>query len=48
MNVKIKKLSENAVIPSYAHDGDCVMDIVATRKWIDDYGNICYGTDLAF
>lgn len=48
MNVKIKKLSENAVIPSYAHDGDCGMDIVATRKWIDDYGNICYGTDLAF
>lgn len=48
MNVKIKKLSENAVIPSYAHDGDCGMDIIATRKWIDDYGNICYGTDLAF
>lgn len=48
MNVKIKKLSDDAVIPSYAHDGDCGMDIVATRKWIDDYGNICYGTDLAF
>lgn len=48
MNVKIKKLSDKAVIPAYAHVTDAGMDIVATRKWTDKYGNICYGTDLAF
>lgn len=48
MKIKIKKLSENAVVPSYAHPTDAGMDIIATRKWTDDYGNICYGTDLAF
>lgn len=48
MKVKIKKLSEKAVIPAYAKPGDMCMDIVATRRWTDKYGNICYGTDLTF
>ncbi len=30
VTVKFKKLDENAVIPSYAHDGDVGMDITAT------------------
>lgn len=48
MNIKIKRLSNKAVIPTYAHVTDAGMDIVATRRWTDEYGNICYGTDLAF
>lgn len=48
MNVKIKRLSDEAVIPTYAHPTDAGMDITATRRWTDEYGNICYGTDLAF
>ena len=30
MQVKIKKLSPEAVIPQYAKDGDAGMDLVAT------------------
>lgn len=47
MYVKIKKLDPNAVIPQYAHNGDAGMDLVATRMWIDEQGNICYGTGIA-
>lgn len=48
MQVKIKKLDENAVIPQYAKKGDAGMDLTATSKFYDEYGNICYGTGLAF
>lgn len=48
MEVKIKKLHENAVIPSYAKDGDAGMDLTATSKSYDDHGNVVYGTGLAF
>lgn len=48
MKVKIKKLVENAVIPQYAKPGDCGMDITAISKVVDEYGNISYGTGLAF
>lgn len=48
MKVKIKKLNENAVIPQYAKKGDAGMDLTATSKFYDEYGNICYGTGLAF
>lgn len=48
MEVKIKKLNENAVIPRYAKDGDAGMDLTATSKYYDEYGNVCYGTGLAF
>jgi dUTP pyrophosphatase len=46
MIVKIKKLVENAVIPSYAKDGDAGMDLTATSKWFEG-SNVCYGTGLA-
>ena len=46
--MKIKKLVENAVIPTYAKDGDAGMDLVATSMSEDGYGNIVYGTGLAF
>jgi dUTPase len=38
MDIKIKKLNENAVIPKYAKPGDAGMDVVATSINItDDY-----------
>ena len=47
VNVKIKKLDENAVIPQYAHPGDAGMDVTAVSINVtDDY--IEYGTGLAF
>ena len=48
MKVKIKKLNESAVIPKYSKAGDDGMDLVATSKETDKYGNIVYGTGLAF
>lgn len=47
MKVKIKKLHPDAVIPKYAKDGDAGMDLVATSKGYDEFGNIYYGTGLA-
>lgn len=47
MKVKIKKLHENAVIPSYAKPGDAGMDLTATTKTFDDNNNVVYGTGLA-
>lgn len=48
MKVKIKKLNPNAVIPSYALDGDAGMDLTAVSMIEDVDGNIVYGTGLAF
>ena len=47
MRIRIKKLHPDAVVPRYAHFGDAAVDLVATTKWKDDKGNICYGTGLA-
>jgi dUTP pyrophosphatase len=47
MQVRIKKLNENAVIPSYAKDGDAGMDLVATRIISNTTFDVSYGTDLA-
>jgi dUTP pyrophosphatase len=47
MKVNIKKLHPDAVIPKYAKDGDAGMDLTATSKKIDEYGNASYGTGLA-
>jgi dUTP pyrophosphatase len=46
MKVRIKKLSENAVIPTYAKDGDAGMDLVATSIKFDGT-QVTYGTGLA-
>ena len=48
MKVKIKKLHSDAVIPSYAMPGDAGMDLVAVSRYLDEFGNIVYGTGLAF
>lgn len=34
INVKVKKLKENAVLPSYAHKGDAGMDLVSCENYI--------------
>ena len=48
MIVNIKRLCPEAKIPCYAKPGDAGMDITAVSKTIDEYGNIVYGTGLAF
>lgn len=48
MQIKIKKLTEDAIIPKYAKQGDAGMDLVATSKEYDNNGNTVYGTGLAF
>ena len=47
MKVNIKKLNNNSVIPVKAHLTDAGFDMIATRREIDDEGNIVYGTGLA-
>ena len=47
MQVRIKKLNENAVIPTYAKDGDAGMDLIATSIIGDGQFQITYGTGLA-
>jgi dUTP pyrophosphatase len=49
ITVKIKKLTENAVIPSYSKLGDAAMDLTATSKEYDEEKEkIVFGTGLAF
>ena len=48
LQVSIKKLSSDAVVPSYAKDGDAGMDLTATSKSYDEHSNVVYGTSLAF
>ena len=48
LQVKIKKLHPDAVVPSYAHETDCGMDLTAVSKTFDEYGNVVYGFGLAF
>jgi len=47
MKVRIKKLNENAVIPSYAKDGDAGMDLVSTSIISTTSTQITYGIGLA-
>ena len=48
LKVRIKKTHPDAVIPKYAKAGDAGLDLTATSISYDEYGNICYGTGLAF
>jgi dUTP pyrophosphatase len=48
MNVKIKKLNENAVIPSYAKPGDAGMDLTSiSYEYDENADNHIYGTGIA-
>jgi dUTP pyrophosphatase len=47
LEIKIKKIHPNAIIPKYAHTGDAGMDIYAvSKKETDKF--IEYGTGLSF
>jgi dUTP pyrophosphatase len=45
--VKIKRLKPNAVIPTYAKDGDAGMDLVATSVISETHTQITYGLGIA-
>jgi dUTP pyrophosphatase len=47
MKVRIKKLSENVVIPTYAKDGDAGMDLIATSIISETPSQITYGLGVA-
>tara|TARA_Y100000593_G_C4248738_1_gene306029 strand:- start:184 stop:627 length:444 start_codon:yes stop_codon:yes gene_type:complete len=47
MKIKIKKLHPDAVVPSYAKDGDAGMDLRAVSVENDVHGNIVCKTGLA-
>lgn len=47
MQVKIKKTHKNAVIPSYAKDGDAGLDLTAVDFRTDEQGNYVYDTGIA-
>jgi dUTP pyrophosphatase len=47
MQVKIKKISPEAVIPTYAKDGDAGMDLIATSIISDTQFQITYGLGVA-
>jgi len=44
--IKVKKMYENAVIPSYAKDGDAAMDLTANSVNFEE-DLVVYGTGLA-
>ena len=47
LEIKIKKLHPDAVVPTYAKLGDAGMDLYATEQKWDDYGNFVFHTGLA-
>ena len=47
LEVKIKKLHKDAVTPKYETAGSAGMDLTATSKKYDEYGNVVFGTGLA-
>jgi dUTP pyrophosphatase len=47
MKVKIKKIHPDAVIPSYAKNGDAGMDLVATSIISEEVFQITYGLGIA-
>lgn len=47
MQVKIKKLSPDAVIPTYAKSGDAGMDLIATSIISDTLDQITYGLGIS-
>ena len=47
MQVKIKKLNPNAVIPTYAKVGDAGMDLIATSIVSDTLDQITYGLGIS-
>lgn len=47
MKIKIKKLTEEAVLPVKAHASDAGFDLTATSLRLDKHGAYVYGTGIA-
>jgi dUTP pyrophosphatase len=47
MQVRVKKLHKDAIIPAYSKPGDAGLDLTAISATKDNYGNVTYGTGLA-
>ena len=47
MEVKIKKLYEDSILPTKAHATDAGYDLYAHSKSCDDDGNVVYGSGVA-
>ena len=47
MEIKIKKLHPDAVVPKKAHESDAAYDLTAVSRSFDDHGNVVYGFGLA-
>jgi len=47
MQIRVKKLHEDAIIPAYSKPGDAGLDLTAISMQKDNYDNITYGTGLA-
>lgn len=48
MKVRIKRLYEDAKLPTKAHDDDAGFDLYAHSKTYDDENNVVYGVGVAF
>ncbi len=48
MKVKIKKLSNKAIMPTKAHATDAGYDLTAISREYDEFGNVVYHFGLAF
>lgn len=48
LNVKVKKLHPEAVVPQYAKVGDAGLDLTAVSVELLGKGKVAYGTGLAF
>ena len=47
LKIKYKKMHPDAVIPTYAKEGDAAMDLYATESMKDTFGNYVYLTGVA-
>lgn len=47
MKIRIKKLHEDAIIPSYSRKGDGGLDLTSVDFYFDIHGNVVYRTGLA-
>lgn len=47
LNIKIKKLNNKAVVPTYSKDGDAGMDLVATSIISETTTDVTYGIGIA-
>lgn len=47
MKVRIKKLHQDAIIPTYAKKGDAGLDLTAVERYFDLSGNVVYRTGIA-